>query len=183
MEFEVQQSALRSICDPLNPGQHKVMLAVKDWLAIIGISSLIATALGHWLAKSRDHERWVYENRKQEWRELIDQLHEILHRMHYYHSRLRKDILEDINEGMRVLNSRLFIGDTLEKERIDKKWGALIGDCFGINESGQVTETEFLTRLTTFENELISVAQNDMKPHRARRIAFWRKGPESTVRD
>ena len=103
--------------------------------------------------------------------------------MHYYHSRLRKDILEDINEGMRVLNSRLFIGDTLEKERIDKKWGALIGDCFGINESGQVTETEFLTRSTTFENELISVAQNDMKPHRARRIAFWRKGPESTVRD
>ncbi len=149
---------------------EKAMLAIKDWLAIIGISSLIATAAGHWLSKSREYERWVYENRKQEWRELIDQLHEILHRMHYYHSRLRKDILEDINEGMRILTSRLFIGEKLEEQQINKKREEPIGNTFGLDESERVTDIEFLSRLIALENELISVAQNDLKFKRAKRI-------------
>lgn len=145
------------------------MLALKDWLAIIGISSLIATAVGHWLSKSREYERWIYENRKQEWRELIDQLHVILHRMHYLHSRLREDILEDINEGMRILTSRLFIGEVLEEQQINKKWGELIGNTFGLSDSEKVDSGEFLGRKIAFENELISVAQNDLKFKRSRK--------------
>jgi len=63
--------------------------------------------------------------------------------MHCYHSRLRKDILEDINEGIRLLTSRLFIGKTLEEHRIHKRWGELIGNTFGSDESERVTDTEF----------------------------------------
>ena len=139
------------------------MVGLKDWLAVIGVSSLIATAAGHWFSKSREYERWGYENRKQEWRELIDQLHEILNRMRHYHSGLRKDILEDIGEGMRILTSRLFISEKLEEHEIGKKWGELIGNTFGLDESEGVTHAEFLARSIGFENELISIAQSDLK--------------------
>jgi hypothetical protein len=138
-------------------------MSPKDWLAVIGVSSLIATALGHWLSKRREHERWAYENRKQEWRELIDQMQEIVHRMRNYHSRLRKDILEDINEGMRILT------EILEEQRINKKWGELIGNTFGLDDSERVDDLEFLSRSIAFQNYLVSVAQDDLKLNRKKR--------------
>jgi hypothetical protein len=146
------------------------MLAIRDWLAIIGISSLIATALGHWLSKSREYDRWAYENRKQEWRELIDQMHVILERMRYFHDHLRKDILEDINEGARLLESRLFIGEALEKQDINKKFGELVNNTFGSEESERVPETEFLLKTLAFQHELVSVAQNDLK---LKKVGRW----------
>src|ERR1035441_42367 len=80
-------------------------LAVKDWLAIIGLSSLIATIVGHLFSSAREHQRWVYENKRLEWRELVDRFHQILHNIHYYRSGSGKDIniLGDLNEGMLLL--------------------------------------------------------------------------------
>jgi hypothetical protein len=61
--------------------------------------------------------------------------------MRYFHCHLQEEILDDINEGARLLESRLFIGEALEKQHIHKKLGELVHNTFGSEESERVTET------------------------------------------
>lgn len=93
-------------------------------------------------------------------------MHVILHRMRSYHGHSRQDILEDLNECIRLLSSSLFIGRTLEEQHLNKKWEELIGNIF--DELRQVTEIEFFKKTTAFQSELVSVAQDDLKFKRNR---------------
>jgi hypothetical protein len=141
-------------------------LNVKDWLTIIGLSSLIATLVGHWLSSVREHRRWVYENKRLEWRELVDRFHTILHNIHYYRSGVRADILEDLNEGMLLLQNRLFIADTLERWKVTKEWGHLIQNT--MEPKGVHTPFEIIHDSTEFEGFLLQIARLDLN-------AGWRK--------
>jgi hypothetical protein len=138
-------------------------LAVKDWLAIIGLSSLIATIVGHLFSSAREHQRWVYENKRLEWRELVDRFHQILHNIHYYRSGSGKDIniLGDLNEGMLLLRNRLFISEALEKWGVEKQWGILITNT--MEPKRTFTPYEIIGESSDFENYLLDLARQDLR--------------------
>ncbi len=60
----------------------------RSVLDIIGFSSLIGAALGHWLGSRRERLKWVNDNKKAEWRELIDELDKSFSQMIYAFQRI-----------------------------------------------------------------------------------------------
>ena len=74
------------------------------------------------LTSSRDQKRWILDNKKQEWRELVDTMHECFDRMADFSSEAN----ESIQEGYRILRNRIFIADVISKERIMESWQKLV---------------------------------------------------------
>jgi len=126
------------------------MLALRDWLAIIGISSLIATVVSHWLSQSREHQRWCFENRRVEWRELIDHLYKVTHQ--------DSVSLEELHEGTRLLGTRIFIRMTLHRHKFPARWMGLIRET--VTSDGTI-QMLFTSRSAEFLSELTCVAEAD----------------------
>jgi hypothetical protein len=135
--------------------------SIRDWLAVIGLSSLIATLVGHWFSSAREHRRWVYENKRLEWRELVDRFHTILQHVHYFRSGSRSDILEDLNEGFLLLQNRLFIAEILERWKVADQWKELIVDT--MEPKKEFTALEIIQGSGDFEQYLLDIARLDLK--------------------
>ena len=138
------------------------MLNLKDWMTVIGLSSLLATIATHLLSTVREHRRWEYENRKLEWRELIDHFHGILQHVRDYDSGLCESILTEVNDGFLLLTNRLFIGDALDKYGIVERWAWLIGRIFDPHRR-RVSNLEIFHASIDLQNHLINVADRDLK--------------------
>ena len=102
-------------------------------LSILGFSSLIASVLAHWLSSRRERLRWVGENKKAEWRELIDQLDQSLTAMGYAFVTVNvvspdgsNDPQEGITKGNRVIRDRIFIADAVRKYGVLESWEELV---------------------------------------------------------
>ena len=137
------------------------------------------TLAGVWIASrltsSREHRRWVSDNKKLEWRELIDQMHESFNRMQYAYisppgayeaSDDSFDPRAGIKTGERVLHNRIFVADTLVRHGITEHWEQLrkhTQKLLRSNSGSDLRELEmFLKQRMTFEAKLLEAARGDL---------------------
>ena len=120
--------------------------------------------------------------RYNEWRELIDEIHESIVRMGYAFMPLvpvktgddRNDYQAGIRRGNRVLGNRILIADAIQKSELKKDWDELVQYAHSGRgprdrwEQGSPTMGGFDTKARAFQEKLIQVAREDMtsaQPH------------------
>ena len=110
---------------------------IIEILKLLGVGSLIGVLVGHWLGRRSSRKDWTVDNKKQEYRELLDALN------HWYDIELPR-IAVLIGGGFvveqgkdqearfrvalsvnRLLKDRLFIGEELRKSGLFEEWGTV----------------------------------------------------------
>ena len=111
--------------------------AVRSWS---GIGPLVGVLIGAGLTHSWQRKQWVLENKKAEWRELINTLSESYHCMvktipstgpglgSFTTGEDRLERLEAELAGFRVIEDRIFIDKPLRVAQIRDRWALLAGE-------------------------------------------------------
>lgn len=144
-------------------------------LSILGFSSLIGSIFAHWLSSRRERSKWINENKKAEWRELIDRLDESLTAMSYAFVTINvlspdgsNNPLAGIGKGNRVIHDRIFIADAVKRYGIVGKWEELVrytssaSDPRSPSQRGGPTAVGFDAKAREFQEELLKVASKDL---------------------
>ena len=114
---------------PMNPSQpYWITLA-----GVFGLGAVVGSVVSHFLASRLQRLVWIQDNKKAEWRELIDGLNEDISRMAvaFEHgvARAASDPLLDWYGAMdgtdRLFRCRIFIAGALEKHGLIQKWDDL----------------------------------------------------------
>jgi hypothetical protein len=148
----------------------------QTFLSIVGISSLISTALAHWLSSRSERIRWKNDNKKAEWRELIDQLDKSMKAMSCAFRNPNVIRVDDASQapddgivsGDRALENRLFILETLRKNGIIQEWKKLVDYVSEASnppepsQRGGPTAMGFSERAVAFRDNLLRVARKDL---------------------
>ena len=151
-----------------------------DWRFVLNLSlvaSLVTAFLTWWLTSLREHRRWVLDNKKLEWRELIDKLHACMCNMVYaFHQETRTferggegDVDFAIQSGFRVIHDRIFIADAIQQHLVLIQWKELAayvttaGCPREPEQHGAPTTTGFETLGSAFENKLLATAREDLR--------------------
>jgi len=105
--------------------------------AIIAASAgLAGVALGAKLNFHAAHKTWVVDNKKLEWRELIDAVQEALTRMAYaiydppkdaISDQRAKDLSKSVQRVFVVLNNRMFVAEVVAREKLEDRWNEING--------------------------------------------------------
>jgi hypothetical protein len=149
------------------------------WSSLIGglgIGSLIGGLIQqHFSAKQR-HREWVKDNKKAEWRELIDKMDTCLSQTqsafkHPAATRLTDpfNYMATLGIGSGVMNDRIFIADVLKSSGITAKWRDIIGYVCASDsprdEKQRVelpTENGYMIKVNAFQDEIVRVARADL---------------------
>jgi hypothetical protein len=98
-------------------------------LAFIAIAgTLLGVFIGHVLTASREHRKWLADQKKAEYRELIDQLYEtvtvVLENKMKMDSdeKARETVNTAVKKLARIFEDRIFIAQELEKLKIKEDW-------------------------------------------------------------
>ncbi len=150
---------------------------VPLWVAIagsFGVGALIGNLAPYLLSSRLQRRHWLFDNKKAEWRELIDELHKCFEMLGYAFR--CKAFIEDSREieeerktasqgavrGSQVINNRIYIAEVLNKHDIHRKWSALI-------EMTQVDEAElpktarkFVDAFNALPDEVLKLARQDL---------------------
>jgi hypothetical protein len=160
-----------------SPASQAAIPLWQNILSIVGVSSLISTVMAYRLSSRSERVRWVNDNKKAEWRELIDQLDKSIATMHYAFDRLNvihgedssHDPMIGIANGNRVIQNRIFILETLRKSGMVEEWsklGQYISEASNPREltqrGGLPTATGFGLRANTFKDKMLRVARKDL---------------------
>jgi hypothetical protein len=139
-----------------------------------GLLAVVPAAFTAWitsrLTSSREHKRWVLDNKKQEWRELVDTMHECMDRM-------AKDLSSgaeaSFHQGYRILRNRIFIADAIAHEQIMKEWKRLVDYALTAQvprdpsthrgPTGGPTPVGFNNLAAPFEDKLMGLARHDLR--------------------
>lgn len=114
--------------------------------------------------------------RYNEWRELIDEIHESIVRMGYAFMPLvpvkagddRNDYQAGIRRGNRVLGNRILIADAIQKSELKKDWDELVQYAHSGRgprdrwEQGTPTMGGFDAKAREFQEKLMRIARQDM---------------------
>ena len=148
------------------------------WVTIIGlleVASFVSTVISLFASAHLQHKNWVKDNKKEEWRELIDTLREAIRVMasHYddempwsvrtgEEERYRE---EAKRKGEVVIRNRIFISKKMHDSGLFGQWIELSKEC----EEADVSSSErpktypsFQTKAHKFQNELIRVSREDL---------------------
>jgi len=139
-------------------GRSTVGLGI--WAAI---GPLIGIALGHSLNRSSQHEQWLRDNRKQEYRDLLTSLTTAyLHLVHNWSGGNE----EPVNEASRVLHDRIFIAQEIRSARIMEEWGAIVTMCKSRPARDMVKSGNAFSNLTAkLANMALSDPRRDVLGH------------------
>jgi hypothetical protein len=135
-------------------------------VGLLGLGSLIATGLSHWLSTRADRRKWINDNKKLEWRELIDELDGGLEQMidrfrpNSAAGDDRNNPIAGIVRGNRVLTGRIFIADALKKNHTMTKWKEIL-EYLTASEPSH-TLADFSKKVSSFRDELLRIAQKDL---------------------
>ncbi len=111
---------------------------MADWSSLIGalgIGSVIGSLATQYLSAKARRQEWLNDNKKLEWRQLIDETDRSINWMRYAFERgvvrLTSDPATDYMAGMdvgsAVVRNRIFIADVLKESGIIDKWWELAG--------------------------------------------------------
>jgi hypothetical protein len=116
--------------------------------------------------------------RSDEWRELTNELHEALAQIGYAFIPINaitpgheeNDYEAGIRRGYRVIRNRLFIADTLKRDKVLEKYEELVKYAISArtprerDQRGCPTMNGFDTKASAFEDELMEIARKDISP-------------------
>jgi len=136
---------------------------------------------GVWIASrlsfSREHRRWVLDNKKLEWRELIDEIHACFERMACGFQNFNvisptddsNDPDAGVRRGFRILRNRIFIAPAIAQHRLMEQWQELVAYMHSARQPrepqqhGEMpTYVGFNQRAAAFEDKLMEVVRLDL---------------------
>jgi hypothetical protein len=98
-------------------------------LALAGIGGTLGGVyIGQRMSQKWQREQWVLDNRKEEFRMLVDALSDSLRIETTKYSGMvlsgeqERAIVETHSNTMRVIRSRIFVADVVEQCRLDERW-------------------------------------------------------------
>jgi hypothetical protein len=104
-------------------------LNIPAWIGPLGVGSLVGTGLSLWFTARQHHKNWVNDNKKSEYRELLDTLYETVTVVSDNRPNLASINLEPINSAVkklaRIFEDRIFTADSLRKAGAFQDWPAL----------------------------------------------------------
>jgi hypothetical protein len=110
---------------------------VLAWLPLIGaLSGLLGVILGAYLTRSWQRKQWLLDSKKAEYRELLSVLSQAAHYILNNSPHLEQpnpfgslksgeqERLSDeaVDRGHAIIADRIFIADTIAREKIDQRW-------------------------------------------------------------
>jgi len=144
------------------------------FFSIVGPSTFLGAILFFILSVWRDHRRWVADNKKGEWRQMLDELQACMEQMAFVFKQtvsFQESSYPEIgmSKGYRILHDRIFIADAVRKYSLEDKWTDL---CAYVqrkdvprepNEQGNLpTATGFNIKTQTLKGELVDCARRDL---------------------
>ena len=144
------------------------------WNLFGPLIGFLGVLVGAWATGRWHHTHWVLENKKQEWRELIDALVECAREISK--SKRAKPEQPEYSQlfpaqlkGSVFIQNRIFIAKVVERNSIKDDWNELlrISDLLTTQERTAGNEPIFLDsnfrmRFAEFHRKLVSVAQKDL---------------------
>lgn len=148
-------------------------------LSSLGIASIVSTSISIFFTARQQRKNWISDNKKQEWRELIDTLHEALGLMQGAFP-LRADPItgivpeganyeSGIRMGYRVIENRVFIAASLKAEQIKERFEELVKYAVSAtcprepNQRGCPTVTRYISNVNDFEMVIMDAARRDLQ--------------------
>jgi hypothetical protein len=106
------------------------------WVTIaasFGVGGFVGNLISLWLTSSLQRKNWVKDNKKLEWRELIDELEKAMSGMSYAFPPVFRDASDESTDwktgmgiGAKVIRDRIFIATVIKERGIIKKWEELV---------------------------------------------------------
>ena len=140
---------------------------------VIGFSSLLAAILSYFLTARFQRRNWISDNRKLEWRQLIDELYECMQMMGLAFR--WRGMLEDpeidqahvkiargVVRGSQLIGNRLFIDDTLREHKIAEKWNALANMTKRPGDDLAAAGRAFIDAFGELHDEIVGLARKDL---------------------
>lgn len=155
---------------------------IPIWITIagsLGVGTVLGTLLSYFLTSRLQRRDWIYDNRKLEWRELIDELHSCMQLMGAAfrwkgsvgsledRAAERTQISRAIVRGSQVIRNRIFIADVLTKHGIADRWNKLSEMTNTSGADLQAKARVFLDEFAGLENEVLNLARRDLRIHAA----------------
>lgn len=148
------------------------------WVTIVGtlgVASFVSTVISLLASARLQHVNWVKDNKKQEWRELIDALREAIRVMaSHYDDQLPSNIISGEEERYReeakrkgevIIRDRIFISKKIRDSGLFDQWVALSEEW----ENADVSFKErprsyksFEEKAHKFQDDLIRVSREDL---------------------
>jgi hypothetical protein len=136
---------------------------------IPAVTGLAGVWLGAKLNFATAHRTWVLDNKKMEWRGLIDAVQDALIKMADAVYGPSGDPSKSVQRVFAILNNRMFIADTVARERLVDRWDR-INRC--VNSVAVPTYRPDQQAMGSFEHErktfpdfLIALSRRDLRIH------------------
>jgi len=104
-------------------------ISLGVWAAV---GPLIGIALGHFLTRSWQHQQWLLDRRKEEWRELLTALAESLRSsLKICPARVlsgdeEREIVNAHADSFRVIRDRIYIAADVKSLELENRWSAAV---------------------------------------------------------
>jgi hypothetical protein len=150
------------------------------WVTItgsFGVGGFVGNLVSFWLTSRLQRQNWVKDNKKQEWRELIDALREALRVMMARHYENYADVddmtpaedvryrEEAIRKGYVALGDRIFIVKKVRDSGLSDKWAALNDEYEKVDASipeGLNRFNSFVKQAHKFQDDLVQFSREDL---------------------
>jgi hypothetical protein len=134
---------------------------------ISAVSALTGVWLGAKLSFATAHRAWVLDSKKSEWRELIDAVQEALVKMAYAVYGPSGDPSKSVQRVFAVLNNRMFIADTVAREKLIDRWDQInryvVGVTIPTYRPNEQAIISFEHERKTFPDFLIALSRKDLR--------------------
>jgi hypothetical protein len=150
---------------------------------VFGLGAIVGNLVAFLLNSFAQHRSWTNDNKKAEWRELIDKLNESLSKMAsaFLPGTVRVAGFDEnsyqtgIREGRWIIESRIFIAESLRKEKVLERFDELARYVVSTDLPRDPTKQigpsaiEYDRRAVHFREEIIRLARKDLEF----RIRWW----------
>ena len=151
------------------------------WVTIagsFGVGTFVGNLISFWLTSNLQRKNWVKDNKKQEWRELIDAMREALRVMmeHHYENFANVDDMtpdvpdvyyrqEAIRKGYVAIGDRIFIVKKVRDNKLFDQWVSLNNEYEKVGASkpdGLSRYNSFVKQAHKFQDDLIRFSREDL---------------------
>jgi hypothetical protein len=146
--------------------------------AFIGAASgsVVSTLMVHWLTRSRDREKWILDNKKQEFKELITALAVSYKSAGSFPRQVCDEdadlIADHVNEVLRIASDRLFITKDLDLRRLRRRWSESVAECRKENAPHNRLVLDIAYR--SISDEIVAAAGRAVPKSTLQRLRFWK---------
>lgn len=149
------------------------------WVTIagsFGAGGFVGNLISFWLTSNLHRKNWIKDNKKLEWRELIDDLEKAMTRMAFAFPPVSRDASDESTDwtagmgiGVRVMHDRIFIAAVIKERGIFEKWEELARYVLSVRahrepnqQGGLPTMNGYNLKVIELQNLLIKVSREDL---------------------